>query len=159
MKTNWIIALLLAIETSAQARIGETEHQIALRYSRVGIPSLEGRDPLGNTQHAYKFRQFIVMVSFENGFSVCETFFKRADGGNEKWFRPNEIESVLKANAASGVRWKEIVERVVWETSDGKLEAINRFGQLQVSTKKYADRIAAANKQKKAQEPRPTGRQ
>ena len=150
MKANLIIALLLAIENSAQARIGETEHHITLRYSRVGTPSLEGRDPLGNTQHAYKFRQFIVMVSFENGFSVCETFFKRADGGNEKWFRPNEIESILKANAAPGVRWKEIVEHVVWETSNGKLEAINRFGQLQVSTKEYADRIAAANKTKRA---------
>jgi Chaperone of endosialidase len=45
------------------------------------------------------------MVSFENGFSVCATFFRRADGANEKWFRPNEIESILKANAASGVRW------------------------------------------------------
>jgi hypothetical protein len=58
---------------------------------------------------------------------------------NGKWFTPNEIDSILKANAASGVRWKEIVERVVWETSNGKLEAINRFGQLQVSTKEYAD--------------------
>jgi hypothetical protein len=149
MKTNWIIALLLAIETSAQARIGETEHQIALRYSRVGIPSLEGRDPLGNTQHAYKFRQFIVMVSFENGFSVCENFVRRADGTHENRLRPNEIESILKANAASGVRWKEIIEHVVWETSDGRLEAINRFGHLQVSTKEYADKIATANKQKK----------
>jgi len=70
---------------------------------------------------------------------------------HQVWFRPNEIESILKANAVSGVRWKEIVERVVWETSDGKLEAINRIGQLQVSTKEYADRVAVANKQKKAQ--------
>jgi hypothetical protein len=149
MKTNLIIALLLAIESSAQARIGEAEHHIRLRYSSVSIPSLEGRDPLGNKQHAYKFRQFIVMVSFENGFSVCENFFRRADGANEKWLRPNEIESILKANAAAGVTWKEIVEHVVWETSDGKLEAINRFGHLQVSTKEYADRIATANKEKK----------
>ena len=152
MKTIFLIsAILLAIENSAQARIGEAEHHIVLRYSRVAIPSLEGPDPLGNKHHAYKFRQFIVMVSFENGFSVCETFFKRAVGTNEKRFRPNEIESILKANAPSGVRWKEIVEHVVWETSDGKLEAINRSGQFQVSTKEYADKIAAANKQKKAQ--------
>jgi hypothetical protein len=150
MKTILVIAMLLAIENRAQARIGEAEHHIVLRYSSVAIPSLEGRDPLGNKHHAYKFRQFIVMVSFENGFSVCETFFKRTDGANEK-FRPNEIESILKANAAPGVRWKEIVEHAVWETSDGKLEAINRFGQLQVSTKEYADKIAAANKQKKGQ--------
>jgi hypothetical protein len=42
MKTILIIAMLLAIENSAQARIGEAEHDIALRYSSVGIPSLEG---------------------------------------------------------------------------------------------------------------------
>ena len=153
MKTNLIIALLLAIENSALARIGETEHQITLRYSRVGTPSLEGRDPLGNTQHAYKFRQFIVMVSFENGFSVCENFVRRADGTHENRVQPNEIESILKANTAPGVRWKEIIEHGVWETSDGKLEAINRSGHLQVSTKEYADRIAAANKKKRAKAP------
>ena len=97
------IVIVLTIWTSAQARVGETEDQIALRYSTAGFRPLESRDPLGNEQRGYKFREFIVVVSFENGACVCETFFKQqaAEGGKE--IKPNEIEAILGANAAPGV--------------------------------------------------------
>jgi hypothetical protein len=68
-----VIAITLAFGVIVQARIGETEAQIALRYGEAGVRLVIDQDDLGNVQRGYNFHDLTVVVAFQNGSTVCES--------------------------------------------------------------------------------------
>lgn len=142
--------IALAIVGHALARVGETEEQIAARYGPPPPQPADQRDELGNPRRVYKLHDFIVVISFEDGRSVSESFLKQEGAATGKDFQQPEIDAILGANLRSGVTWKPTIEGIAWETSDGKLKALHVFDQVQVSTKVYSERIAAEKRRRAA---------
>lgn len=91
--TCCIIALLLFGPT-AFARIGETEAQIEKRY---GQPTSSFRSTKG-----YFYKDFFIIVAFDNGVSGIETYEKR----NGAPMSAVEIARLLEANGG-GTKWHE----------------------------------------------------
>ncbi|MGI8890262.1 MAG: hypothetical protein ACR2G0_05700 [Chthoniobacterales bacterium] len=140
-------AFFLALALNkACALVGDTEAEIKKRYDPENHFRQEGHDRLGDVQRAYEIQNFIVMVSFENGFSVAESTFKAGSDPDERQLSPLEAEAILNLYKDSGVTWQPEMAGVVWKSSDGKLKALLALDQIQISTTDYARRTAAANK-------------
>jgi hypothetical protein len=94
MKIAPCIPALLLFSATAFARIGETEAQIAKRYSE---PTSGSR-----ATKAYYYKDLFVIVTFDNGVSGIETYEKR-DGTS---MSAAEIRQLLDANG-DGTKWQE----------------------------------------------------
>ena len=154
MKTKLagMIAIALAIGGNAQARPGETEAQVASRYGvAAGSQPVTGHDALGNEQRTYRLHNYITVVTFENGESICEAIQKRAEKTNEKLFRRNEIDALLAAYTAAGVTWKTDPNGRGWDSADGKLRAIKGPQVLEIYNPAYDSQLAALAKKKAAE--------
>jgi hypothetical protein len=92
---NYSVAVLILWAASAFARIGETERQIEARY---GKPTQTFR-----ATKAYFYKDFFIVVAFDNGKSGIEVYQKRnaspmtaveigtlldTNGGGTKWHQP-----------------------------------------------------------------------
>lgn len=140
-----IVSLALALGT-AQARIGETEEATTQRYNEAGAQPFASKDELGDDQLGYRFRDFTIVVSFENGTSVCESFFKRSDAASATQITAEEIVTILAANCSEGATWRPVIDRLRWESSDKQRVALHLAGRLQIGTIDYVNRIAGFNK-------------
>jgi hypothetical protein len=136
--TLWLLVAALFLANSVEARVGDSRSEIETRY---GDSFAKSRDDLGNEQRSYPFRDFIVVVSFEKGKSVCETFLKSGKVGSGFQVQMSEIRAIMDANERKNVTWVPKLDGISWETSDKKLQAINLFGRLQIATKNYAERM------------------
>jgi len=151
MKTKLIgiIAIALAISSNAQARPGETEAQVASRYGvAAGSQPVTGHDVLGNEQRSYHFRNYIVIVTFENGESICEDIRKQAEKTSEKLLQRNDVDSLLADYTAAGVIWKRDPNGGGWDSADGKLRARKGPSVLRIYNPAYGIQLAAFAKRK-----------
>lgn len=134
------LVLMLVIGRSALARVGEFWEDVEKRYGHQSFTGL--KDPFGNRQFVYEFKDFLIVVTYIDKISVCEEFTKK-----EKTDRisKEEIDTILAANAPAGATWKSD-NLLRWTSSDGKLVAIHGLRELQIATKEYTEKIAAHNK-------------
>ena len=148
------LAILLSFTNHVKAEVGEAKDRVEFRYRGPG--AIESHDDIGNKQRVYHVGDFLVIVSFEKGRSVCETFLKREGAQSGITMSPTEVEAVLGTYEKGAVKWKARIESISWETSDARLEAINLFGRLQISTKAYGSRMRALHgKQERLTSPSP----
>ncbi len=151
-----IVTLALTL-SAAQARVGETEKQVAQRY---GAPSGGGygrtvaTDPMGNAPLVYNFHDFTITVIYLEGVSVAENFMK-FEGQQISDLRlpitAEELDAILASYSELGVKWKPGVtpgglHSRWWMSTDGRLKAINSANQLQIATVRYLEQKAAAMK-------------
>ena len=94
MKISCCITALLLFGATVFARIGETEAQIEKRYGRPASSS-------GSTK-LYFYKNFSIIVAFENGVSGIETYDKR----NGASMSAVEIWKLLDVNGG-GVKWHQ----------------------------------------------------
>jgi hypothetical protein len=115
-----VLLLLLAIQFSAFARIGETEEQIEARY---GKPIADVSRPEIGKAKAYVFSGFEIAVIFANSTSQAELMGKR----DHTPIDANEIQLLLKANG-NGHSWKSVESpkpfQQKWRRDDDALVAI-----------------------------------
>ena len=158
MRRVWAAIVYLALALSAaQARVGETEEQVARRY---GAPSDSGygrtvaADPRGNAPLVDNFHDFTIAVIDREGVSVAENFMK-FEGQQISDLRlpitAEEMDAILASYSELGVKWKPGVTpgglpSKWWKSSDGRLKAINSANQLQIATVRYLEQKAAAMK-------------
>jgi hypothetical protein len=139
-------SVLLASASTGLALVGDTVQRIESRY---GASRNSNRDEFGNEQRGYVYSGYAVVVAFEHGVSVCESFF-RAQSARD--FTPEELADVLVAYVPSGVHWKpSTTQPWVWTSADGRLRAAHPSHRLQISTVAYANRMAAHNARKNGQ--------
>jgi hypothetical protein len=98
MKTICTLIAMALLGATAQARIGETEKQVEVRY---GKPLESLRKEAVNARR-YSFRGFTILVSFEGGVSASEIYQKNPPGP----MTATEIMGLLDANGA-GTKWHE----------------------------------------------------
>ena len=94
MQVGCCITTLVLCAATAFARIGETETQIEKRYGR---PTYKP-----SWTKTYSNKNFVVIVTFDNGVSGIETFQKRNDAAMARV----EIEKLLEANS-DGSKWEK----------------------------------------------------
>ena len=126
--TTFIAAALLA--SSASARIGETEAQIAQRYGQP-VPAANPQPD----RKVYKFKDFTISVVFRDGRSVQEQLWK----GEEMSMEPSIVKGLLGANAPAGTHWERYGGDNSWKRSDGKAMADLVAGTFTVSLLKKGE--------------------
>jgi len=94
MKITCCITVLVLFSATAFARIGETEAQIENRYGRSTSSFRSTR--------GYFYKDFFVIVTFDNAVSGIETYEKR----NGTPISAMEIKRLLEANSG-GTKWHE----------------------------------------------------
>ena len=94
MKITWCISALVLFSATAFARIGETEVQIENRYGRSASSF--------HSTRGYFYKDFFIIVTFDNGVSGIETYEKR----NGTPMSAVEIRRLLEANGG-GTKWHE----------------------------------------------------
>jgi len=139
-----LFALLLAISTSAVARIGETPKECEKRYGPRASSSDEG--------DLFEKGEFVILITFFEGKADRIAYGKKKDKrGQHGEFSDNEIEQLLKANSG-GREWKKTPTspRSQWLTVDEEL--IAGYGgppySLVIFTKAYSKRSSAESKEK-----------
>jgi hypothetical protein len=138
-------AMLCALyASSAFARIGETEAQIAKRY---GQPKESLKQSAGFTSRAYIFQTFDVIVSFEGGVSCGESYMH----SNRMPLLEPEIATLLQANAGNGT-WKVASNSgftTIYKNTDrvrvASYEGLDR--KLLVTTQAFIDRVSSRHQQ------------
>jgi hypothetical protein len=125
------------------ARVGEFWEDVEKRYGHQTFTGL--KDPFGNHQFVYEFKDFQIVVTYIDKISVCEEFTKKVKGDD---ISKEEVETVLAANAPAGATWKRD-SALGWASSDGKLKAIHALNTLQIATNDYTEKVAAYNKAKR----------
>jgi hypothetical protein len=137
--------LLIASSPAARALVGDTPKQIEARYGRSHAAN---RDEFGNENRGYAPApgKYMVVVTFERGRSVCESFF-RPEGLRD--FTPEELADIMVEYVPSGIHWKvSTTEPWRWDSADGKLTAVKPSHRLQISTVDYFRRMSTYNKTK-----------
>lgn len=135
--------LLIGSASTGLALVGDSVQRIESRY---GASRNSNRDEFGNEQRGYVYSGYAVVVAFEHGVSVCESFFRAQSA---KDFTPEELADILVAYVPSGVHWKpSTTQPWVWNSADGRLRAVHPPHRLQISTVAYANRMAAHNAHK-----------
>jgi len=130
---------------------GETESQIAHRYGVTpGSQPVSGHDLLGNEQRTYHFKQYKVIVTFEEGTSICEDFSHSSNDLKDKLFRSGEVDELLATYKSSGITWKADPMGRGWDSDDLKLRAKSGPEVLRVYTPLYAVQLAAEMQKKAA---------
>ena len=94
MKITCCITALVLFGATAFARIGETEAQIENRYGRSASSFRSTKQ--------YFYRDFFIIITFDNGVSGIETYEKR----NGAPMSAVEIRRLLEANGG-GTKWHE----------------------------------------------------
>jgi hypothetical protein len=94
MKITCCVTALLLFSPTAFARIGETQAQIEKRY---GQPTSSFRSTRG-----YFYKDFFIIVTFDNGVSGIETYQKR----NAAPMTAGQIRRLLEVNG-DGTKWHE----------------------------------------------------
>jgi hypothetical protein len=94
MKITCCITALVLFGATAFARIGETEAQIENRYGRSASSF--------RSTKGYFYKDFFIIVTFDNGVSGIETYEKR----NGTPMSAAEIRKLLEANGG-GTKWHE----------------------------------------------------
>ena len=94
MKITCCITALVLFDAAAFARIGETEAQIENHYGRL-VSSFR-------STKGYFYKDFFIIVTFDNGISGIETYEKR----NGTPMSAMEIRRLLEANGG-GTKWHE----------------------------------------------------
>lgn len=151
-----IVCLALAL-SAAQARVGETEEQVARRYgapSDSGYGTTVAPDSMGNVPLVYNFHDFTITVIYLEGVSVAENFMKfegKQISDHRLPITAEEVDAILASYSELGVKWKPGVTpgglpSKWWKSSDGRLKAINIANQLQIATVRYLEQKAAAMK-------------
>ena len=99
MKIKTLLPFLLSAFfcTPTFARIGETEKQTDVRYGKPVLTRTES----ALRANAYRYKGFNIIVTFENGVSVMEQFWKR----NGLVMTPGELIGILAANVGPSGRW------------------------------------------------------
>ncbi len=153
MKITAILIALLNV-TCAYARLGETEDQIAERYSK---PIQVYRDVKGRTGHIHRSEGYIIMVQYIDGVSQSEVYAKEDDSAMTE----AELNKILASNA-SGDKWQEIPAATLakagvlgtrmWTIS--RIRALSAYGPSVINQKEYQHAISvgthAYNEQNKA---------
>ena len=148
MKTLCTLIATALLVTTANARIGETEKEIAARYGRVLQSSEErGEMPL----RLYQSAGMQIGVVFLNGKSVAE-FISRTD---KKDLSGTAVQLLLTANA-DGTQWEEKMPfangRGMWRIESKGITAIYGDAQLVISTDEFTkvsnEQIARKEKEK-----------
>ena len=148
-----MMAIALAIASPAKAIPGETEAQIARRFGvAAGSQPITGHDPLGNEQRTYHFRNYTVVVTFENGESICEEFQKQTEKVSEKLLRRQEVDELLALYTSPSVTWKTDPNGRGWDSSDYRLRAKKGPEILKVYNPAYGAQLAAHAKKKAAEQ-------
>ena len=117
MQIACCIGALVLCGATAFARISETESQIEKRYGRAvsGSPSTKG----------YFYKDFFIIVTFDNGVSGIETYEKR----NRAPMSALEIGRLLEANGAR-TKWHEAIHSGFLSRYEGK----TRFAEYNAAT-------------------------
>lgn len=127
MQIACCITTLLLFGATAFARIGETEAQIEKRYGQATVGS--------GSSKAYAYKDFLVIVTFDNGVSGIETFQKRNDNPMSRV----EIEKLLEANS-DGSKWERSARNYLAIFYTAK----TRFGEYNAITNTLTIADAAA---------------
>jgi hypothetical protein len=123
--------------TTAFGRIGETEAQIEKRY---GKPT-----PSSGATKTYSYKDFFIIVTFDNGVSAIETFQKRGSSP----MPVKEIAAVLKANGR-GESWSEPTRsglKISYTAKSRFAEYYETMGTLTIAEYTAFNRIKARNEQ------------
>ena len=137
MKIPCCITALVLFGATAFARIGETEAQIQKRYGQPTSGS-------GATK-TYSYKDFFIIVTFDNGVSAIETFQKRGSSP----MPVKEIAAVLKANGG-GEKWSEPTRsglKISYTAKSRFAEYYEIMGTLTIAEYTAFNRIKARNEQ------------
>ena len=134
MKACCVVLTALLLAASAQARLGETEAQIA---ARLGPPWSRTGDSLFNSDFTcyYRVPGFSISVHFINGFSHNELYSvngRQIDPGSLRPLTTQEAESILFANGGRSA-WTRLPQSdnrhfFEYQRRDGTTGAIGRDG-------------------------------
>ena len=137
MKITYCIAALVLFGATAFARIGETGAQIQKRYGQPTSGS-------GATK-TYSYKDFFIIVTFDNDVSAIETFQKR----DSSPMPVKEIAALLKANG-DGEKWSEPTRSglEISYTAKSRFAEYNEItGTLTIADYTAFNRIKARNEQ------------
>ena len=113
-----IVVILVALGSSAFARIGQTEEQVSALF---GKPIDAGKpDKEGVTTNMYKnpSGEYHALVQFQKGHSIAEAY-SRVDGGK---LSEKEMSVFLQGNSG-GKEWIKDPQKLAWERSDHRAKA------------------------------------
>jgi hypothetical protein len=100
LKIASIVAVLTITLATAQARVGETAHEIETRY---GKPAKEKRQRAGIISREYRHGGFRVVVGLRDGICYAERYQKIPPTP----FRESEISALLREHSGGG-KWEQI---------------------------------------------------
>ncbi|MBI4026402.1 MAG: hypothetical protein HY360_15560 [Verrucomicrobia bacterium] len=139
----WILA---AAAGRVEARLGETEEQIAIRYGKP-VKTLASTKPV-TAARFYRKSGYLILVRFMDGKSCYESFKKEPKND----FSAVEIDTLLKANAGTS-SWKMRSPDPVnpsWERMDG--DALARYGtaekRLSIENRAHSEGMEAEKNQR-----------
>ena len=113
-----IVVILVALGSTAFARIGQTEEQVSALF---GKPIDAGKpDKEGVTTNMYKnpSGEYHALVQFQKGHSIAEAY-SRVDGGK---LSEKEMSIFLQGNSG-GKEWIKDPQKLAWERSDHRAKA------------------------------------
>lgn len=105
MRFFTLLFLVVAANTNAHARLGDTEAKIVEQY---GKPIETYRDVKGRIGHIHNFDGYIISVEYIDGISQSEVYARR----NDAPLTEAQLQQILSANAA-GEKWEEISQEVL----------------------------------------------
>jgi hypothetical protein len=134
-------ALALFATLTANARIGETQQEIATRYGE-GRKSGDRLKAPGAETWKYSAGGFSIEVVYVNGKSVWELFERK-----DKVITDDDIKDLLKVNGAPGTNWRFDRRENRWERGGKpKLVAYREHGHPDFFSIRNPEAEAAAGK-------------
>ena len=129
------LLFLVAIASSANARIGETPIQFADRYGRPRDTNLtaivDKSSPLLEkaVHHTYEYQGWKIRAAFLelDGPAVRMEFQKMSGAATGPVIRDDELQAIAKANTPSGMTWKQIMSTNPNSPSKGVGKLIEGF--------------------------------
>ena len=167
---NRVLVLLFAFGTAVcQAKLGETEGQCSARYGpEFDIQDSLGFDAIGDKAASFNLKtstgSFVMHVTFLNGVAVLE---KITNADTIRDISEDQKQGIL-ASERAGQQWSEQATNYRTDRSDvtsgmqswlrsdgataicwmsGKLTTQHGWGEIDLSTKQYADAQRALDRQ------------
>ena len=140
MKKTFAFAFLFLClgALAAEARIGESQQEVATRYGQAKKEADRLKAAGAETYH-YLANGFGITVVYLNGKSVWEMFERK-----DKEITDDDIKELLKVNSSGGHSWHFEKKDKTWERGDKKLVAFREPGHSDFFSIKDADAVKAA---------------